>query len=72
MASDEPGPGQQYTLQAWKHIAALRRSRPGIVIEVWWCPAHKGVAGNEKAHEWAKIGVEEPGTRRVEWPNFPV
>jgi len=27
MASDEPGPGQQYAIQARKHIAALRRIR---------------------------------------------
>jgi len=72
MASDEPGPGQQHALQARKHIATLRQSRPGIVIEVRWCPAHKGVAGNEKADEWAKIAAEKPGTRGVEWPNFPV
>ena len=72
MASDEPGPGQQYALQAQKHIATLRQSRPGIVIEVRWCPAHKGVTGNEKADEWAKIGAEKPSTRGVEWPNFPV
>jgi len=49
MASDEPGPGQQYALQARKHIAALRRAKPGIIIEIRWCPAHKGIAGNEKA-----------------------
>jgi len=72
MASDEPGPGQQYALQARKHIATLRQSRPGIVVEVLWCPAHKGVAGNEKADEWAKIAAEKPDTRGVEWPNFPV
>jgi len=72
MASDEPGPGQQYALQARKHIATLRQSRPGFVIEVRWCPAHKGVAGNEKADEWAKIAAEKSGTRGVEWPNFPV
>ena len=29
MASDEPGPGQQYALQARKHIAALRRAQAG-------------------------------------------
>jgi len=48
MASDEPGPGQQYALQARKHIAALRRAKPGIIIEIRWCPVHKGVTGNEK------------------------
>ena len=36
-----------------------------------WCPAHKGVEGNEKADEWAKIAAEKPDTRGVEWPNFP-
>jgi len=67
MASDEPGPGQQYALQARKHIATLRRARKGIVIEIRWCPAHKGVAGNEKADEWAKIAAGVPNTRGVEW-----
>jgi len=69
MASDEPGPGQQYVLRARKHIAALRRARPGIIIEIRWCPAHKGIAGNEEADEWAKIAAEEPDTRGVEWLN---
>jgi len=36
MASDEPGPGQQYAIQARKHIAALRQARPGITIETRW------------------------------------
>ena len=70
MASDEPGPGQQYAIQARKHIAALRRARPGITIEIHWCPAHKGIAGNETADEWAKIAAGQPGTRGVEWPNY--
>jgi len=47
MASEEPGPGQQYALQARKHIVTLRRARPGITIEIQWCPAHKGIAGNK-------------------------
>ena len=67
MASDEPGPGQQYALQARKHIATLCRARKGIVIEIRWCPARKGVVGNEKADEWAKIAAGEPNTRGVEW-----
>jgi len=45
MASDEPGPSQTYALQARKHVAALRKARPGIIIEIRWCPAHKGVEG---------------------------
>ena len=65
MASEEPGPGQQYAIQARKHIAVLRRARPGITIEIRWCPAHKGVAGNEKTDEWAKIAAEKPSTRGV-------
>ena len=70
MASDAPGPGQQYALQARKHIAPLRRARPGIVVEIRWCPAHKGVAGNGKADEWEKIAAEEPDTRGVEWLSY--
>jgi len=70
MASEEPGPAQQYALQAWKHIATLRKARPGIIIEIRWCPAHKGVAGNEKADEWAKIEAEKPETREVEWFSY--
>ena len=67
MASDDPGPGQQYAIQARKAIAMLRRARPGITIEIRWCPAHKGIAGNEKADEWAKMAAEKPGTRGVEY-----
>jgi len=66
MESDEPGPGQKYALEAREHIAALRRAAPDIVIEVRWCPAHKGVEGNEKVDEWAKLAAEEPDARGVE------
>jgi len=66
IASDEPGPGQRYALEAREHITALRRAMPGIVIEVRWCPAHEGVEGNEKADEWAKLAADEPDARGVE------
>jgi len=55
-----------YALQTRKHIVTLRRARPDITTEIWWCPAHKGVAGNEKADVWAKLAAEEPDTRVVE------
>jgi len=66
MASEEPGPGQQYAVLARRHIGTLRRARPGIAIGIRWCPAHKGVAGKEEADRWAKSGVGNPGTRGVE------
>jgi ribonuclease HI len=66
MASEEPGPGQKYAILARKHIAALRSVRPDITIEIRWCPAHKGVPGNEKADEWAKLAAENPDARGVE------
>ena len=66
MVSKEPGPGQQYALQVRKHIATLRRARPGVIIEIRCCPAHKGISGNDKADEWARIAAEEPNTRGVE------
>jgi len=66
MATDEPGPGQKYALEARKHVVALQRAAPGIIIEIRWCPAHEGVEGNEKADEWAKLAAEEPDARGVE------
>ena len=63
-------PRQQYTLQARKQIATLQKAQPGIAIEIRWCPVHKGVAGNEKADEWAKIAAEEPDARGVEWLSY--
>jgi len=70
MALDEPGTAAQYALQARKHVATLRRARSSIVVRIRWCPAHRGVAGNEKADEWAKIAAEESDTHGVEWLNY--
>jgi hypothetical protein len=61
------GQGQLFTLQARRRIAALRKARPGIIIEIRWCPALKGIVDNEKAESWAKIAAEEPDARGVEW-----
>jgi ribonuclease HI len=68
MASENPGPGQKYTILARRHIGTLRKSRPDITIEIWWCPTHKGVSGNEKADEWAKLAAESPEVHGVEPP----
>ena len=70
MASDEPEPGQMYAIQARRYIAELRRKKPGITIEIRWCPVHKGIEGNEKVDEWAKFAAEELYARGVEWPNY--
>jgi len=66
MTHDEPGPGQTYALQARKAIAALREREPSVEIEFRWCPAHKGIPGNEVADGWAKQAANEPDGRRVE------
>jgi len=60
MATDELGPGQKYTIQAQKRIAS-RASRPETRIEFRWYPAHKGVAGGEKADEWTELEAKGSG-----------
>jgi len=67
MTHDEPGPGQTYAIQARQAIADLRRREPAIEIEVNWCPAHKGIPGNEVADKWAKLAASEPDEHGVEW-----
>ena len=68
MVSEEPGSGQAHTIEARRWIAAIRRANPAAAIEIRWCPFHKGVAVNhQKADEWAKVAVEEPDTRGMEW-----
>ena len=71
MTHDEPGPGQTYAIQARLAIAILRKQEPVIEIEIRWCPAHKGIPGDEAADEvadkWAKLAASEPDDRGVEW-----
>jgi hypothetical protein len=67
MASEEPGPGQKYAIQARQWIVALRKARPDIVIEIRWCPAHAGVLGNEKADELGEAGGGGAGAHGMEW-----
>jgi len=38
MASDEPGPGQKYALEARQHIASLRAKEPSVKIEFGGAP----------------------------------
>jgi len=64
------GPGQMYALQARKQIAVLQWAGPDITIEIKYCPAHKGVPGNEKCDEWAKLTAEEPAARGEEWLGY--
>jgi len=67
MTHDEPGPGQTYAIQARQAIAILRKQEPAIEIEINWCPAHKGIPGNEVADGWAKLAASEPNEHGVEW-----
>lgn len=36
-------------------------------IELQWCTAHKGVPGNEKTDEWAKLPADKPDPHGVEY-----
>jgi len=45
-------------------------ARPDITIKIRWRSAHKGVPGNGKADERAKLAAEETDTRGVEWLKY--
>ena len=70
IASEEPGPAQRYARQASEWIKKLKKRDQNLRIELRWCPAHSGVAGNEEADKWAKQAAEEPDTRGVEWMGY--
>jgi len=65
--TDGIGPTQPWAAVRSPGAGAHRRTAEGIIIEIRWCPAHNGAAGNEKADEWAKIVAGERDTRGVEW-----
>jgi len=70
IGSDEPGPAQQYALEARKWAAKLKERNQNVRVEIRWCPAHEGVEGNEKADEGARQAAEEPDAPGVEWMGY--
>jgi len=48
-AQADNAPGQTCAIQARQAIAILRKQEPAIEIEINWCPAHKGIPGNDVA-----------------------
>jgi ribonuclease HI len=62
MKTLEVGPGQIFALQARRILAEI-----DCPVEIRWCPAHEGIAGNEEADQYAKIAAEKPHERGVEW-----
>jgi len=62
MQTLDVGPGQIYALQARWILAEI-----DCPVEIRWCPAHEGIAGNEKADKWAKVTAGQPETHGVKW-----
>ena len=62
-----PAHGQTYAIQARQAIAALRRQEPVVEIEIRWCPAYRGIPGNEVPDGWAKLAASEPDDHGFEW-----
>ena len=62
-----PRPDLRRALQAREAITTLRKQEPTIEIEIRWCPARKGIPGNEIADEWAIQAASEPDEHGVEW-----
>ena len=50
-ASGEPWTGPEVRPSG---LGSLRREEPVIQVEIQWRPSHEGIAGNDRADEWAR------------------
>jgi hypothetical protein len=58
-----------YAVRARKHIPTLRRARSGIIIEIRWCPVHKGVSGNER-RPTRRPSLQRTSQTHTEWNGY--
>jgi len=62
MQTLEVDPGQIFALQVRRILAEIDSP-----VEIRWCLAHGGIAGNEEADQCAKIAAGKQHEHGVEW-----